>query len=351
MARPRSTKKDKAAAVEIENLGPVAILAALKFLEPAASQDGPANQTHCMLRNGTAVIFNGLIAMGTMVDIKANCNPHLLMLISALSKCKGETKIEHNPANNTLLVASGRFRANIPCLGDDLFGEVIPANPIAPLDDRVKTSLEIVGRVAVENSPRLMCATVYIREGSAVATDGVIMFEHWHGNSLPPMAIPKVSVGKLCKIAKKFVSFGITYDTSQIVNSITFWFEDNTWFRTQLYVEPWPSIDRVLESPANPWPVPAGLWEGLKMIEDFTNDMAKVILSLKTVSTHGMNDMGASFDIEGALPERLVLNHDKLTMFSGLATQVDWACTPDLVMFRGDNFRGCLAKVKETIET
>src|ERR1700676_2288929 len=121
------------------------ILAALSFLKPAAVWEGPANQTHCMLRNKTATIFNGLIAIGALVDIPANCNPHLLMLISALERCKESTTI--NYTEHGLEIKSGRYRATIPCLPDDQFGDIIPSNPIAPLNDAFKTSIEIVGRI------------------------------------------------------------------------------------------------------------------------------------------------------------------------------------------------------------
>lgn len=341
MARPKRKSKDEAT-----NHGPVTILAALKFLEPAAKFEGPANQTHCMLRNKTATIFNGLIAMGVLVDIEANCNPHLLMLTGALAKCKTETKIELNSETHSLVITSGRFRANVPCLPDDQFGNVFPSPAIAPLNDSFKTSLEIVGRIAVENSPRLMCATVYARTGSAVATDGVIMFEHWHGHSMPDMSLPKTSVASILKIDKKLTSFGAEFDPSNVPTSVTFWYEDSSWLRTQLYVEPWPSIDKILETPANLWPIPVGLWDGLNDIADFIGDDSRVYLRAKTVSTHEEITIGASCEIEGALPERLVLNHEYLSMFQSVATKVDWNCTDDIVKFQGDNFRGVLSKIK-----
>lgn len=337
----KAAKTDEAA-----NHGPVAILSALEFLEQAAKFEGPANQTHCMLRNNTATIFNGLIAIGALVDLPVNCNPHLLMLTGALRKCKTETLITYAAGAATLQIKSGRFVAHVPCLPDDLFGDVFPSPSIAPLNDSFKTSIEIVGRVAVESSPRLMCASVYVRTGSAVATDGVIMFEHWHGHSMPDMTLPKTSVSAMLKVAKKLVGFGCVFDELNRPSSVTFWYEDQSWLRTQLYVEPWPSIDRILETPANLWPIPAGLWDGLENISDFIGEAGQVWLRLKTVSSHRELELGATFEIEGALPELLVLNHEFLMMFQTVALQVDWVCTPDLVKFQGENFRGILAKVK-----
>jgi len=116
--------------------------------------------------------------------------------------------------------------------------------------------------------------------------------------------------------------------------------------RTQLYVEPWPAIDKVLELPAKLWPIPAGLWDGLKNIADFVDDTNRVVLNQKTVRTHDNLEHGANFEIEGSLPENLILNHELLSMFAPYAKMVDWNATPDMVKFQGDNFRGCLAKMK-----
>jgi hypothetical protein len=54
-------------------------------------------------------------------------------------------------------------------------------------------------------------------------------------------------------------------------NSCTFWFEDDSWVKTQLYEESWPDVDRILNVACKPEPLPKGFYEALLNIEPFSN--------------------------------------------------------------------------------
>jgi hypothetical protein len=335
MARPKKTTKPAAAKS--------ALLSALEFLAPAAASIGAPYQTHCQIKDHAAMIFNGTIAMGIMIAEDLVANPNLLLLIAALSKCKEETQIVQLD-NNRLSIKSGKFNAYVPCVEPDTLAPVIPDRSAYPCNDAIKTSLKIVGDIAEEKSPRVITASVMLRTGSAIATNGHIIMEHWHGIDMPPLLLPKLAVTNLLKIDKKIVSFGVSMNTEQQFTSVTFWFADGSWFRTQLYTEKWPDVDKILNSPATLWPVPSGLWEALDAIKDFTGEENRVYCEGKTISTNDDLAVGANYEISGVMP-KIIFNHKLLSMFAPYATQADFATEFDGAKFQGEGFRGALAKI------
>jgi hypothetical protein len=334
MAKPRPKK----ATETVEN----PLLVALKFLEPVAAMIGAPYQTHCQIRNKTAMIFNGTTGIGVHIDNELTANPHLLLLISALSKCKKENMQMVQLEGNQLAIKSGTFQAYIPCLADELFAPVLPDVGQYSCSETVKKSLEVVAPIAQENAPRIMLASVVLRSGSAIATDGIIIFEHWHGVDMPQLVLPKISVAKLVKITKPIVSFGVSQHETGQFTSVTFWFNDGSWFKSQLYTETMPDFDRLLSTPVTPWPTPIGLWTALETVKDFTDDNGRVYLEGKTVRTHQEKTQGALYEIEGSLPT-LIFDYEYLSMFAPHATHVDF--TGPGAVFQGPNFRGILARI------
>lgn len=334
MARKPRAKKGNAA---IEG-----ILNAVKFCEPASKETGQPNQTHLRLANNWAIAFDGTIAIGQKTDSDITANPHTHTLIKALEKCTDATQITQL-GDGRLSIQSGRFRAFVPCLQNDLLGNVTPDAPCAHINPAVFNSLLIVSPIANENAQRIMLASALLRSGSAVATDGVIIMEHWHGVDLPPCIIPKSFISIINKIQKPPIHFGFS------TKSATFYFDDQSWIRTQLYSERWPDIDRVLNTQNNQWPMPGGLWEALEKIAPFVNELGQVYFADKMVRTAPINDeTGAMCEIEGSLPAGLCLDLERLMMIGDKATSVDWLGGPEktLAVFYGPNFRAMLSHIK-----
>lgn len=329
--RPRSPK----AKATTPNPATASLLTALKFIEPASREIGTINQTHCAMAGSWSVAFDGIVAIAHPIDSDIVACPNTKRLINALSKCGAETQITQLD-DNRLAIKSGKFQAFIPCIAPDLFHILPPDPPQWPIDERVINSLEIVGKIAKENAQRVLFASVLLRYGSAVATDGVTMFEHWHGCEVPPSGVPKTFISELVKIKKKPTHLG------RSESSLTIYFEDKSWIRTQVYVDPWPDVDRLLNTKANPWPVPAGLWEALHKIAGLEVS-GDVVFATNHVRTGDDTASGAICEIDGTLPDGNRYNLDMLRMFEPYAKQVDWLCDDGrMAVFYGDNFRGVL---------
>jgi hypothetical protein len=167
-----------------------------------------------------------------------------------------------------------------------------------------------------------------------------MMFEQWHGCELPPIVLPKVFVTELIKIKKKPTHLGCSE------KSVTIYFEDKSWIRTQVYVERYADVDRVLNINAAPWPIPAGLWEALGKIAGLDGE-PHVFFGANHVRTDAALNHGAICEIDGTLPPDLQYNLELLRMFEPYAKQVDWLADDGrMAVFYGDNFRGMLSSIR-----
>lgn len=339
MARGKPNSKKKAD----KNPATASLLSALKFIEPASRDIGQVNQTHCCLAGGWAVSFDGVLCLAQKIDTDIVCYPNTKRLIAVLSKCNDTTQITQLD-NERLHIKSGKFDAYVPCIDPDLFS-ILPPDPAAfPIDAKLKTALEVVGKLVKENAPRMVQAAVLIRNGSCVATDGAILFEHWHGWQLPfQVIVPKLFISELAKIAKVPTHCGASQ------NTFTLWFEDGSFIRTQLYPEKYPDTDRVWsETKFEPRDVPPGFFDALDAVEALADDeRPRVFFIDRGIRTHDGEGVGAFFEIAG-LPADVCFDIDYLRLFSPHATKVDFVATAAngrAAAFFGDSFRGLLMHV------
>lgn len=333
MAKPRKKKADEA-----PSSSTAAFIAALKFIAIAQRDIGTPFQVHSVLFNKWAVAFDGVLALGHPIEEDLSACPHTLRLIDALAKC-GEALSVAQLDTGRLSVKSGGFRAFVPCASFDVMTEVRPDPPIAVIDDRLKLAFEAVAGLASDNAQHVVTASILLRSGSAVATDRSLAIEYWHGIDLPPgLVLPKAAVAAVCKIGKPLAKFGFSNTT------VTFWFEDGSWLRTQLYSEPWPDIDRVLNVPSKPWPVPPDLAKALEAVAPFSED-GIVRFDTNILRSHDADGMGASYEVTG-LPKGPKFNAKRLKIALQHTTNIDFGASNGIAYFFGDNVRGALTGVR-----
>jgi hypothetical protein len=54
--------------------------------------------------------------------------------------------------------------------------------------------------------------------------------------------------------------------------TVTFWYEDDSWIRTQRFVETYPDVAKLLNTPVNAIPFPIGLFSAAKQLAPFSED-------------------------------------------------------------------------------
>lgn len=326
--------------------GVESILTALKFCELSSREIGTPNQTHLRLSNHWAVATDGVISTGHKIDADLEACPHTSTLLKALSKCSQQTAITQL-GDGRLSIKSGRFQTFIPCLADMVIGpQITPDPPCANINPAVFYALKAVGVIAKENAQRIMLASVMLRSGSAVATDSKILMEIWHGIDLPSLLIPKTFIAVISKIEKIPTYFGFS------PTSATFYFDDESWIKTQLYSEQWPDIDSVLNTPANHWEIPIGLSEAVNLIANMAQENRHIYIGPDTVRTHPDLETGTIYEVQGPLPQ-ICLNIDHLQIALSYANSVDFTAGErnDITVFYGTNFRAMLTNIKEPNQT
>lgn len=311
------------------------ILEAIQFVGSVLQEKGTPNETHILLNNNWAVAFNGIIAAGAKVALPIRAAPNYYLFEKALAK-SGEYEIE--ATQDKLTIKSGKFKAIIPCI-DPIYIGVSSIDPNTHnIDDEFKKGLEITGALASENGQTIHYASILMNGKSLVSTEnGVMLFEYWHGCDLPAgIAIPKALVGPLIKTNKKLVGFGHS------ASSVTFYFEDESWLRSQLYSEQWPDIGRVLNVPSNPIDTPKDLWEAVSIVAPHSTDNL-VYFDNDILRSHADNGLGASYEVAG-LPRGPIFNIKQLMFIKDYAKKIDFfAEGGKLTMWAGDRCRGAIA--------
>src|SRR5216683_1418653 len=230
------------------------LLAALSFCKIVTKSEGPINLQHILLKDHWAIASNGILSCGHKIIEDINCAPNADSIVNALSKC--DEQISITQLDNKLSIKSGKFKVAIPCIDPTLLYVSIPDPSCAPLTNAFKEAVEAVGVLASETAQSIICASILISGASVIATDRHVILEYWHGNDLPiGIALPKSFAVAISKCNKNCIGFGFSN------NSVTIHFDDESWLKSQIFLEPWPDIKSILDRKANYWPIPTEFYK------------------------------------------------------------------------------------------
>ena len=321
-----------------------AIVKALDFVSYAQADKGKAEilpyQAHSIMRAGTIMAFDGVLAAGTMIDFGGiDACPHTGQLLAAMRRCKNGFSVSAGQSGN-VLVKSGAFRVVVPTLGnpaDLATSNIYPDAPTVVVDDTVKAAFEKLNPLLVENTPYIVTSTLLVNGPSFFATDKSMVTEYFHGFNLPYCVVPKIAITAVSKCDKslRHIGFG-----SQ---SITFWFEDNSWIRSQLHTEAWPDVARIFDFPVSSLePIPKKLAEAIEATAPFS-DTGLLYLNQDEVASHLDNSIGATHDCKG-LPGGVIVAIKRIKDALDFATHVDWTSNEKGVYFQGERVRSLIAR-------
>jgi len=315
------------------------LLKAIKFLKLCQKKTGTLEQRHSSISGNWACATNEMITMGTKIEEDLVACPHTLKFEEALKKVGEDLSITQvSPV--ALSVKSGMFKAFVECAEVGQIKISPPDENVAVIDDRIKDAFSILAPIATEGATNAAYASVLLRAGSAVATNGYLLTEVWHGIDLPPvqMALPKQAVSAVVKSGKPLKGFGFSN------SSVTFWFEDESFIKTQLFGEQYPSYETLFECEnLNPWPVPDEFFKAVKAIKNFT-EMGMVYFKEGKLASDEVEFEASTYTIEG-LPEGMGFNSKYLLMVEKVFDKVHFETVDgsDRALFFGENTRGVVA--------
>lgn len=309
---------------------------ALKFVQGAVStKDMVPAMKYFRIEEGTVRAFNGILALCSPIDLDMACSPLATPTVKAITQCENVVSIGLTKANR-LRIESGPFKTFVPCIE-----EPIPTH--TPLGDgfefdgeafivALKALLPFVG----SDASREWANGILLRGQSAIATNNVCLVEYWLGFTMPhTMNIPLPAIKEILRIKEPPVF------ASCDGNSLTLFYGEGKWLRTQLYSTSWPDFERVFNQPGELQTLPDTLFDALKAIKPFAEKRPLIHFCEGRIKTTLSDEDGAAYSVPG-LPESGAYLLSMLELLEGVAERANFASYPNPVPFQGGLIRGVI---------
>lgn len=332
-----ATKRARKKKANIQN-NSMHLIAALKFISAAQKKVGTVQQQFCAISGNWIVASNETLTIGSKIPEDLIACPHSYQLLDALQKCGPELNITQL-TENTLSIKSGDFRALIPCVN---FAELQLSGPdpeTVKIDNKVQKALDAVMPLATEGGKFAYLAGVLLKSGSAVSTNGSAILECWHGAQLPGQyLIPKASAAAIGKCDKTLTGFGCS------PNSITFYYEDESFIKAQLFAEEFVNYEPLFKQDINVWQLPEEFFKAVHAVESFNNSNT-IFFKEGAIASSNTPELATTYKVEG-LPEGMAFNSKFLTMLEHAIEKVCFDKESDSMYFFKDNMRGILKSMR-----
>ncbi len=335
--KPRSTST-KATAAEVEMISMLS--QQLKFVGVAHDDKGEPYAQHCVINQGSLIAFNGVLAAGIMIAEKhIYAAPNTLQLRKAIERAGPQYSMTTEA--NFVTIKAGKFRASVPTLDPASLPQVVPDACGWPIDNKVRDALKAASAFASDNAPTVLVASIQMTNGSCAGTDRKVMLEFYHGHPFPNLTVPKEFATAIVKCDKEIIGFGFTPDVS-----LTFWFVDGSFIKTQLYSEAWPENwqGHLPTSIPNGAPLPDVFWQAYDAISDFSED--ELIRYRGDIAhSHQHQQHGATYETKD-LGHNWTLNVKRLKMIRNYVEQIGMI-REGVLGFFGKDVRGIIALFQE----
>lgn len=321
------------------------LIEALNFVTLAGTKNDAPYKEHVVLNNNFAICYDGQLTAGYPIVETLECCPHLSLLKSAITKCGAKLAISETESG-ALSILSNRLRATVPCLP---FSEMPDFKFMSPdvnvhgIDDRIKEAFRVCGSVVSESATsRAFEAAVLLEANQCTATDGKVLMQYWHGVDLPPdLFLPKIFTAAVCKTKSPLVGFGYKKDVS-----VTFFFEDGSWIKTQVYNDKFPSesVAKILNVNCVPIDVPENLFDAIATVAEFADGDEHAMLSDGRVSSHYDTSLGADYEMPGLVGE-ICMASKYAKIVAPFTKQIDITTIENKMFIFGDNMRGVVVGI------
>lgn len=316
------------------------LLKKLKFVAQIQKKDGDYS-AHCVIRNKMICASDGVFSIGTQIDEDIEACPHSHSFIAALSKCGEHVSIAVDKKG--LSVMSGKLSVKVATMPHEAMPPIEPDLQVALLNNDLKKAFEVVGVLAKEGELRLPLATLLLEPYIVTATNGYAAMQYRHGIDLPPdLVIPKKFCDMVVKNPANLTAFGWSPK-----KSVTFWFDDGSFIKTQLQRGQWPNVNSLLDGQSNALPLPDGFMESVNAVTSFSpSNLIEFGNGVITSDTDGKTI--ASYEVEG-LPDGKIFNGATLSAMLPNIQSADFRTWDTRMMFFGCNgdMRGALSVVRK----
>jgi hypothetical protein len=310
-----------------------ALLAAVDFVG-IVETDAFEHSQYARLSDNFIIAYSNVMVAGHPIAEEINLCPQTAKLRAALIRC-GRT-LAITEANGQISIKGDKLRALVPCLAEPL-ANMSPDMPVIQGDFEIlKEAFKAGNTVADEKSERMMFASLLLDRNTLTATNGLVLIQYWHGiANLPPgTVIPKVFAQAVAGVKYKITGIGGAFDpTAGFMRSLTIWFDNGSWLKTQCYEDRWQDISKVIDVATNPIPVYEGLFEAVEAVEPFCESQA-VYFCTNAVQSHPEGEAGAIYEVKD-LPAGKIFNPKLIRQVAPYVKTIDLFAATDRGFFFG----------------
>lgn len=281
---------------------------ALDFVSVAQNAKGLPHEYHVRIFNNFIYSTDGVLTVGHPIPVGANFNPKLEDLKKILTKFPRDFSITVDQDNSATFVC-GDFRTVLSCLIDPNFPPLEPDGFVwGPLNNTmILDGLKQLDPMIVAKGEYVAQSCIRMKTNVMEAASKRAVQQFWHGWTLPyETSVPKQAVRAVLKCGKELASIGYGEST------ITFFFTDGSWIKSQIYKEPYPEIETVFQAAPPAAPIPLTFFKALDTIEPWTIE-GVVFVRQGLLSTWPHDDDGTSMKVPGLDPNiSLIMDYPSL---------------------------------------
>lgn len=314
------------------------LLKALKFVSVAQYAPGDAlaqspYQQHCTFVGGQVVAFNGIIAAGYPVPDELGVCPNTHLFIKALEKVRGAYSLSEL-SNDKIVIKTDKLKVHVDCVAPYAMTMVTPDEGLYQIGDNIKDAAKAAGIYVTDGAQTVLQASIITRSHSFAGTNNQAIVEAYHGWHMPEgLLLPMSFFDTVAKVPLTITRFGYTPN-----QSLTIYFENGAWLRSQLYLEPVPDVGKILDAieMSRCTDLPAGFWEACDAVVPHSI-RKEVYFDHTRVMSHETDTTGAQHLLE--VPFRKLFSYDLLRKLQNYCPKADFVTHEDRAVFAGDNVR------------
>lgn len=329
--------------------------AALDFVKLVAKKQTADNvcetfQTHCRVADDYVVASNGTIHAGhPMPTDGMHWCPATHKFSTAVNQIKGAYDIVHG-TNGHVTIKSGPRTRLLECVNKASIPHIVPDPKHVPVDASVSDHFKVIAPL-VDGGEELLCATALVGPNHTLVTDKATFVEYYHGLGLPgEVAVPKGFLQVVNRVKQAITHLGLSVNNGQ--SSLTVWFENGAWLKTQLWAEQWPDLSKFMASldTSSCTSTPVELMSALEFVKDDVglkvgNEIVDVMyIHPDRVRTASDERSGSTVELVTGAVKLETVSCSRLIAALKLADRIDLN-QPGRVVFVGENVRGALVKI------
>lgn len=303
------------------------LIAALKFVKLSGAK-------FCSIKNNQIIAFTNEICMGFSIEEDLNAYAEIESLLHSLQKAGEQTAITQIDVFK-LHVNSGELQIYINCI--EKMPEIQPDQMQFEIDSRLTKAIEILSPIVSARGENLILKTFLNKGRSLFATNRFLIAEYWHGLDLPNMIFSKKFAEILLKSKKAPTVFGFSN------NSLTIYFNDNSWIMGRILNENWPDVESILNKNEISYQLSEDYFKALAGVSPFS-DTDMLYCANGCLQSHPEAGKGASYPVACLVDGSAYSVKDSAFLLRN-ATEAQ-ICQDGSIKFFNKDLRGIIASRK-----